>query len=71
MARDCEHPGKNWHIQFANSFYEFIKQRNITLNSDENKVDENKVDENYVKRKIDSMCGCPQKEKNTFYVKDK
>ncbi len=30
-----------------------------------------KVDENYVKRKIDSMCGCPQKEKNTFYVKDK
>lgn len=24
-----------------------------------------------MKRKIDSMCGCPQKEKNTFYVKDK
>ena len=32
----------------SNSFYEFIKQRNITLNSDENKVDENKVDENKV-----------------------
>ena len=29
-----------------------------------------KVDENFVKRKIDSMCGCPTKEKNTFYTKD-
>lgn len=36
----------------SNSFYEFIKQRNITLNSDENKVDENKVDENYVENYI-------------------
>jgi hypothetical protein len=26
LARDCEHPGENWHIQFANSFYEFIKE---------------------------------------------
>jgi hypothetical protein len=25
MGRDCEHPGENWHKQFANSFYEFIK----------------------------------------------
>jgi len=24
LARDCEHPGENWHIQFANSFYEHI-----------------------------------------------
>jgi hypothetical protein len=25
MGRDCEHPGENWHKEFANSFYEFIK----------------------------------------------
>ena len=38
----------------SNSFYEFINQRNITLNSDENKVDENKVDENKVdENKVD------------------
>ena len=41
----------------SNSFYEFIKQRNITLNIEEkqiyeNKVDENKVDENYVENYI-------------------
>lgn len=29
-----------------------------------------KVDENFVKRKIDSMCGCPKKEKIQFYRKD-
>jgi hypothetical protein len=27
MGRDCEHPGENWHKQFANSFYEFIKDK--------------------------------------------
>ena len=27
LARDCEHPGKNWHIQFANSFYKFVKDK--------------------------------------------
>ena len=26
-----------------------------------------KVNENYVKTKIDSMCGCPKKEKMQFY----
>ena len=26
-----------------------------------------KVNENYVKTKIDSMCGCPKKEKMEFY----
>ena len=25
------------------------------------------MNENYVKTKIDSMCGCPTKEKMTFY----
>jgi hypothetical protein len=25
MGRDCEHPGEKWHKEFANSFYEFIK----------------------------------------------
>lgn len=44
-------------ISNSNSFYEFIKQRNITLNIEEkqiyeNKVDENKVDENYVENYI-------------------
>jgi hypothetical protein len=29
-----------------------------------------KVNENYVKTKIDSMCGCPKKEKMTFYLKE-
>lgn len=29
-----------------------------------------KVNENFVKTKIDSMCGCPKKEKMTFYTKD-
>ena len=28
-----------------------------------------KVNENYVKTKIDSMCGCPKKEKMQFYQK--
>lgn len=27
----------------------------------------NKINENFVKTKIDSMCGCPIKEKITFY----
>jgi hypothetical protein len=27
MGRDCEHPGENWHNEFANSFYEFIKDK--------------------------------------------
>jgi hypothetical protein len=27
------------------------------------------ADENYVKRKVDSMCGCPKKEKIMFYKK--
>jgi hypothetical protein len=27
MGRDCEHPGENWHKEFANSFYEFIKNK--------------------------------------------
>ena len=36
----------------SKSFYEFIKQHNITLNVDENKVYENKVDENYVENYI-------------------
>jgi hypothetical protein len=26
LARDCEHPGENWHIKFADSFYEFVKK---------------------------------------------
>lgn len=29
-----------------------------------------KVNENDVKTKIDSMCGCPKKEKMTFYQKE-
>lgn len=33
-------------------------------------VDKEKVNENFVKTKIDSMCGCPKKEKMTFYNKD-
>jgi hypothetical protein len=33
-------------------------------------ADKEKVNENYVKTKIDSMCGCPKKEKMTFYGKD-
>ncbi len=33
-------------------------------------ADKDKVNENYVKTKIDSMCGCPKKEKFTFYVKE-
>lgn len=37
----------------SNSFYEFIKQRNITLNSDEDKVDENYV-ENYITKFVDN-----------------
>lgn len=27
----------------------------------------NKINENFVKTKIDCMCGCPKKEKVTFY----
>jgi hypothetical protein len=27
LARDCEHPGENWHKEFANSFYKFIKDK--------------------------------------------
>lgn len=27
MGRDGEHPGKNWHIEFANSFYNFIETK--------------------------------------------
>jgi hypothetical protein len=27
MGRDLEHPGENWHTQFANSFYEFVKDK--------------------------------------------
>lgn len=30
-------------------------------------ADKEKVNENFVKTKIDSMCGCPKKEKMTFY----
>lgn len=37
----------------SKSFYEFIKQRNITLNSDENNVDENYV-ENYITKFVDN-----------------
>lgn len=33
-------------------------------------TDTGKVNENYVKTKIDSMCGCPKKEKMTFYQKE-
>ena len=28
------------------------------------------ADENFVKLKVDSMCGCPKKEKITFYKKE-
>ena len=28
------------------------------------------AEENFVKRKVDSMCGCPKKEKITFYKKE-
>jgi len=27
LGRDFEHPGENWHIQFANSFYKFVKDK--------------------------------------------
>ena len=37
----------------SKSFYEFIKQRNITLNVDENKVDENYV-ENYITKFVEN-----------------
>lgn len=30
-------------------------------------IHNSKVNENYVKTKIDSMCGCPKKEKMTYY----
>lgn len=33
-------------------------------------ADKDKVNENYVKTKIDSMCGCPEKEKFKYYLKD-
>jgi hypothetical protein len=33
-------------------------------------VESGKVNENYVKTKIDSMCGCPKKEKMAFYQKE-
>jgi len=32
--------------------------------------DKEKVNENYVKTKIDSMCGCPEKEKFKYYLKE-
>jgi hypothetical protein len=27
MGRDLEHPGEKWHMEFANSFYEFVKDK--------------------------------------------
>jgi hypothetical protein len=38
----------------------------IVQDSDKNKDEY----DNFVKRKVDSKCGCPKKEKITFYKKE-